>query len=72
MLHFACVLMFISFVEKKGLSKEETGDLIIDMVKGVGKQIKSESMEIDIKKGTFFLLSFYTPQNRRASKNIGR
>jgi len=50
MLHFACVLMFISFVEKKGLSKEETGDLIIDMVKGVGKQIKSESMEIDIKK----------------------
>jgi len=42
--------MFISFVEKKGLSKEETGDLIIDMVKGVGKQIKSESKEIDIKK----------------------
>lgn len=47
LLAFLCLFLLS---RKKGLSKEETGDLIIDMVKGVGKQIKSESMEIDIKK----------------------
>jgi len=47
-----CLRSYVYFFcrEKNGLSKEETGDLIIDMVKGVGKQIKSELMEIDIKK----------------------
>jgi len=52
-----CLRSYVYFFcrEKKGLSKEETGDLIIDMIKGVGKQIKSESKEIDIKRNILSL-----------------